>query len=163
MHKYSIEQVKLSIQETTKLFDSLSIQSDSLLEKLKHCCSTKDYNLLTNKLISLETKLDNQLNLSTFCKSSNNKPQKANDPPFELHNLSDKQKRNHGRKRKKNRRYLNKHDYLRKCQNKYDKCDGSNYIVNLSTVDLSEAEVKQAPFKRPFILSNPAKNRLDQT
>ena len=31
---------------------------------------------------------------------------------------------------------------LRKCQNKYDKCDDSNCVVNLLTVDLSEAEVK---------------------
>ena len=30
----------------------------------------------------------------------------------------------------------------RKFQNKYHKCDDSNYVVNLSTVDLSEAEVK---------------------
>ena len=142
LRRYGIEQLRLSTQETTKLIDSLSKQSNSLLEKLKHCCLTEDYNLLTNKLISLETKLDNQLNLSSFRKSSNNKPQKANDPPFELHNLSNKQKRIHGRKRKKNRCYLNKHDYLRKCQNKYDKCDDSNYVVNLSTVDLSEAEVK---------------------
>ena len=34
------------------------------------------------------------------------------------------------------------HDYLNKCQNKYDKCDDSNYVVNLSSVDLSEAEIK---------------------
>ena len=33
-------------------------------------------------------------------------------------------------------------DYLNKCQNKYDKCDDSNYVVNLSSVDLSEAEIK---------------------
>ena len=141
--KYGIEQLKLSIQERTKLIvDSFSKQSNSLLEKLKHCCSTEDYNLLTNKLISLETKLDNELNLSSFRKSSNNKPPKANDPPFELHDLSSKQKRIHRRKWKKNRPYLNKHDYLGKCQNKYNKCDDSNYVVNLSTVDLSEAEVK---------------------
>ena len=140
--KYSIEQLKLSIQETTKLIDSLSKQSNSLLQKLKHCCLTEDYNQLTNKLISLETKLDNQLNLSSFRKSSNNEPPKANDPPFELHDLSDKQQRIHRRKRKKNRPYLNKHDYLRKCQNKYHKCDNSNYVVNLSTVDLSVAELK---------------------
>ena len=142
LRKYGIEQLKLSTQVTTKLIDSLSKQSNSLLEKLKHCCSTEDYNLLTNKLISLETKLDNQLNLSTFRKSSNNKPKKANDPPFKLHDLSNKQKRIHRRKRKKNRRYLNKHDYLRKCLNKYHKCDDSDYVVNLSTVDLYEAEVK---------------------
>ena len=141
LRKYGIEQLKLSIQETTKLIDSLSKQSNSLLEKFEQCCSTEDYNLLTNKFISVETKLDNQLNLSNFRKSSS-KPPKANDPPFELHDLSNKQKRIHRRKRKKNRRYLNKHLYLKKCQNKYDKCDDSTYVVNLSNVDLSEAEVK---------------------
>ena len=75
--KYGKEQLKLSIQDATKLIDSLSKQSNSLLEKLKLCCSMEDYNLLTNKLISLDTKLDNQLNLSSFQKSSNNRPPKA--------------------------------------------------------------------------------------
>ena len=34
------------------------------------------------------------------------------------------------------------HDYLNKWQAKYDKCDDANYLVNLSSVDLSEAEIK---------------------
>ena len=57
LRKYRIEQLKLSIQETTKLIDSLSKQSNFLIEKLKHCCSTENYNLLTNELFSLKTKL----------------------------------------------------------------------------------------------------------
>ena len=140
-----------------QFLSSFSKQSNSLLERLKHCCSREDYNLLTNKLITLDTKLDNQLNLSSFRKCSNSRPPKANDPLFESQDLFNKQTRIHGRKRKKNRRYLNQHDYLRKCQNKYDKPDDSNYVVNLSTVDLSESEVK--------LLSNGLsfcpKNRLD--
>ena len=56
--------------------------------------------------------------------------------------MADKQKRIQGRKRKKNRCYLKHHDYLTKCQNKYDKYDDSNYVVNLSSVDLPEAEIK---------------------
>ena len=90
----------------------------------------------------MNTKLEKQLNLSKIGKSNNNKPPSTNHPPIELHNLADKQKRIQGRKRKKNRRYLKHHDYLTKCQNKYDKCDDSNYVVNLSSVDLSEAEIK---------------------
>ena len=34
------------------------------------------------------------------------------------------------------------HNYLNKWQNKYDKCDDCNYLINLSSVDLSEAEIK---------------------
>ena len=90
----------------------------------------------------MNTKLEKQLHSSKIDKSNKNKPPSTNNPPIELHNLADKQKRIQGRKQKKNRRYLKLQDYLTKCQNKYDKCDDSNYVVNLSSVDLSEAEIK---------------------
>ena len=97
---------------------------------------------MANKLNDLNTKLEKELNSSKIGKSNNNKPPSTNNPPIELHNLADKQKRIQGRKRKKNRRYLKHQDYLTKCQNKYDKCYDSNYVVNLSSVDLFEAEIK---------------------
>ena len=90
----------------------------------------------------MNTKLEKQLNSSKIDKSNKNKPPSTNNSPIELHNLADKQKRIQGRKQKKNRRYLKHHDYLTKCQNKYDKCYDSNYVVNISSVDLSEAEIK---------------------
>ena len=140
--KYGNEQLKLSINKTNKLIDSLTTQSNFLLHKLKESSSQKDFHSLANKLNNLNTKLEKQLNSSKIDKSNKNKPPSTNNPPIELHNLADKQKRIQGRKRKKNRRYLKHHDYLTKCKNKYDKCDDSNYVVNLSSVDLSEAEIK---------------------
>ena len=140
--KYGNEQLKLSINKTNKLIDSLTTQSNSLLHKLKESCSQKDFHSLANKLNNLNTKLEKQLNSSKIDKSNKNKPPSTNNPPIELHNLADKPKRIQKRKRKNNRHYLKHHDYLTKCQNKYDKCDDSNYVVNLSSVDLSEAEIK---------------------
>ena len=43
LRKYGNEQLKLSINETNKLIDSLTAQSNSLLHKLKESCSQKDF------------------------------------------------------------------------------------------------------------------------
>ena len=110
--KYGNEQLKLTINETNKLIDLLTTQSNSLLHKLKESCSQKDFHSLANKLNNLNTKLEQQLNSSKIDKSNNNKPLSTNNPPIELHNLADKQKRIQGRKRKKNRCYLKHQDYL---------------------------------------------------
>ena len=98
LHKYGNEQLKLSINETNKLIDSLTTQSNSLLHKLKESCTQKDFHSLANKLNDLNTKLEKQLNSSKIDKSNKNKPSSTNNPPIELHNLADKQKRIQGRR-----------------------------------------------------------------
>ena len=97
-------QITYTSMVMNNLIDSLTTQSNSLLHKLKESCSQKDFHSLANKLNDLNTKLEKQLNLSKIGKSNNNKPPSTNNPPIELHNLADKQKRIQGRKGKKNRR-----------------------------------------------------------
>ena len=43
---------------------------------------------------------------------------------------------------RKNRQYLKQSDYVNKVNKKYDRCNNYKYIVNLSSVNINETEIK---------------------
>ena len=74
-------------------------------------------------------------------KAQNNKCP-SNSTPIEIYDLVEKHTRINRRKRKKNRRYLKQSDYENKQNKKYDRCNDYKYVVNLSSVNLNETEIK---------------------
>ena len=76
----------------------------------------------------------------------------SNSTPIEIYDLVEKHTKINGRKRKKNRRYLTQSDYVNKQNKKYDCCNGYKYVVNLSSVNLNETEIKLLTKVCPFAL-----------
>ena len=99
--------------------------------------------MLINKINITNEKLEQQLvsRKDHKAKAQNNKCP-SNSTPIEIYDLVEKHTRINGRKQKKNRRYLKQSDYENKQNRKYDRCNDYKYVVNLSSVNLNETEIK---------------------
>ena len=118
-------------------------QSGSLKLNLKAICSFEVFLSLINKINITNEKLEQQLlsRKDHKAKAQNNKCP-SNSTPIEIYDLVEKHTRINRRKREKNRRYLKQSDYENKQNKKYDRYNDYKYVVNLSSVNLNETEIK---------------------
>ena len=102
----------------------------------------RGFHSLINKINITNEKLEKQLasRKDHKAKAQNDKCP-SNSTPIEIYDLAKKPTRI-DRRIRKNRQYLKQSDYVNKQNKKYDSCNGSKYVVNLSSVNLNETEIK---------------------
>ena len=136
-------QLKLTINETELLNKSLTEQSSSLKRNLKTMCSSEVFHSLINKINITYEKLERQLvsRQDHRAKAQNHKCL-SNSTPIDIYDLAEKHTRINRKKTEKNKRYLKQSDYVNEQNKKYDRCNDYKYVVNLSSVNLNETEIK---------------------